>query len=199
MLRLKKIAVTGGIASGKSSVCQFFQELGAYVVQADAVAHELLKPDTDLGQQVLRTFGPEILENGQISRRVLAKKVFRDPDQLKALEGLLHPVVLQRITELYEAACRQNAYSFFVAEIPLLFEIGAEKFYDVTITVLSDERNAKKRFEQSGFQTTEYNLRMNRQFKPEEKAAKSHYTIHNNGSLAQLKSEVIKLSHIIKP
>ena len=60
MLKLKKIAITGGVASGKTSVCQFFQELGAYVVNADRIAHELLKPDTDLGQQVIRQFRMEL-------------------------------------------------------------------------------------------------------------------------------------------
>lgn len=197
MLRLKKIAITGGVASGKTSVCQFFKELGAYVVNADAIAHELLKPDTDLGQQIIRQFGHEIIENGKISRRIIAEKAFRDPKQLQKLEELLHPAVLQKIEELYTAASKRGTHSSFVVEIPLLFEIGAEPFYDVIVAVITEEKNAKNRFEQAGFQKTEYDLRMSRQLKPEQKAAKSHHTIHNNGSLVDLRNEVIQLDRII--
>jgi dephospho-CoA kinase len=197
MLKLKKIAITGGLASGKTTVCQFFKELGAFTVNADAVVHELLDPHTDLGQQIIRQFGSDIVKNGQISRRTLADKTFKDPKKLEKLEELLHPAVLQKIEEFYTAACNQGAFSAFVVEIPLLFEIGAEKHFDMIVTILTDETNAKKRFTQAGFQKTEYDLRMNRQLKPEQKAAQSNYTIHNNGSLEDLQSEVIKLNRNI--
>lgn len=194
MLKLAKVAITGGIASGKTSVCQFFKELGAFVVNADTIVHGLLKPDTDLGQQIIRQFGPEIIKNGQINRKIVAEKVFKDPKRLKKLEGLVHPAVLRKIEELYAAVCNKGSYTSFVVEIPLLFEIGADPFYDVVVTVLSDEAKARDRFERAGFQKTEYDLRMNRQLKPEQKAAKSHYIIYNNGSLADLHQEVIKLN-----
>jgi dephospho-CoA kinase len=197
MLKLKKIAITGGVASGKTSVCRFFEELGAYVTNADAIVHELLTPDTDLGQQLIRQLGPEIIKNGQISRRIIAEKAFKDQGTLKKLEELLHPVVLKKIEELYVSACKEERFTSFVVEIPLLFEIKAEKSYDVIIAVLANESEAKKRFEQAGFHKTEYDLRMNRQLKPEQKAAKAHYTIHNNGSLEDLHQEVVKLNHII--
>jgi len=197
MLKLKKIAITGGVASGKTSVCRFFEELGAYVVSADAIVHELLKPDTDLGQQVIRQFGPEIVKNGQISRRIIAEKAFKDLGALKKLEETLHPTVLQKIEEFYSSACKAKNYSSFVVEMPLLFEIDAENFYDVVIAVLSDEAKARKRFEQAGFQKTEYDLRMSRQLKPEQKAARAHYTIHNNGSLDDLQKEVFKVNRNI--
>ncbi len=197
MLKLKKIAITGGVASGKTSVCQFFKELGAYTVNADAIVHELLNPHTDLGQQIIRQFGLKNLENGQISRRILADKAFKDQKLLKKLEEYLHPAVLQKIEELYTAACNKGTFSSFVVEIPLLFEIGAEKDYDVIVAVLTDEANARNRFAQAGFQKTEYDLRMSRQLKPEKKAAQSNYTIHNNGSLEDLHGEVVKLNRII--
>lgn len=196
MLKLKKIAITGGVASGKTSVCRFFQELGACVVNADAIVHELLKPDTDLGQQIIRQFGPEIINHGQISRRIIADQAFKDPKQLQKLEELIHPAVLRKIEELYTAASSKD-FSSFVVEIPLLFEIGAENFYDVIVAVLADEAYAKKRFEQAGFQETEYDLRMKRQLEPKQKAAKAHYTIYNNGSIEELRHEVVKLNRII--
>src|SRR5579872_2924272 len=105
MLKLKKIAITGGVASGKTSVCRFFKELGAFVVNADAIVHELLDPDTDLGQQIIKQFGSEILADGKLSRKMIAEKAFKDARQLEQLEKLLHPAVLRKIEELYEQAC----------------------------------------------------------------------------------------------
>ena len=198
MLELKKIAITGGVASGKSSVCRFFQELGAFVVNADALVHELLKSDTDLSQQVIQQFGPEISKDGQIDRGALADLVFKNPSKLKKLEELLHPRVLRKIEELYVAACNEGSYLCFVVEIPLLFEIGAESFYDVAIAVLSDEATARQRFIQEGFRETEYDLRMKRHLKPNQKAAKAHYILINQGSLEDLRREVIRLNHIIQ-
>ncbi len=198
MLALKKIAITGGIASGKSSVCQFFRELGAFVVSADALVHKLLSLENSLGQQVLNLFGPQILQHGKIDRRMLAAKVFQDPLLLEALEKLLHPAVLQKIEELYEQAKQKQAYTLFIVEIPLLYEIHSEDAYDAVVAVVADEQLAKKRFCQSGHSQDEYEKRMNRQWQPEEKAKRANYTLINNGSLAELRQEVVKLNSILK-
>lgn len=197
MLRLKKIAITGGVASGKTSVCRFFEELGAFVVNADALVHKLLTPETDLGQQVIRSFGSDILNHGQIDRKLLAEKAFKNPEQLRLLEQLIHPVILRKIEELYEEACRSERYTSFVVEIPLLFEIGGESSYDITVAVLSDENESRKRFQQAGHKSTEYDLRMSRQLTLQQKAQKADYIIQNTGSLPDLRKEVLSLNRII--
>lgn len=198
MLKLKKIAITGGVASGKTSVCRFFRELGAFVVNADAIVHELLNPDTDLGQQIIQQFGPEILTDGKLSRKMIAEKAFTDPQQLETLEKLLHPAVLHKIEELYEQACHSGKYSSFVVEIPLLFEIEGESFYDCIIAVSSDEATARSRFKQAGFTLEEYDRRMKRQLNPKQKAERAHYQIQNNGTLEDLKKQVFALNNILK-
>ena len=81
MLRLRKVAVTGGLSCGKSSVCRIFKELGAYVVSADEIVHRLLSTKTNLGQQVISLLGKEIITNGKINRSTIAKKVFNDPNK----------------------------------------------------------------------------------------------------------------------
>lgn len=197
MLKLIKIAVTGGVASGKSTVCQFFKELGACVVSADALSHELLDPNTNLGQQIIQLLGPDIQEDGKISRRIIADKVFREPKRLEQLEKLLHPAILRKIEENYRQACEKGGYTSFVVEIPLLYEIGAEGFYDVVVAVFTDEAVARKRFEKGQFQKTEYDRRMNRQLKPHQKAAQANFTIYNNGSLDDLRREVTELNQRI--
>jgi dephospho-CoA kinase len=202
MLKLKKIAITGGVASGKTAACQFFHELGAFVVNADAIVHELLNPESDpesdLRQQVIRQFGPEILADGKISRKKIAEKAFKDPQQLAKLEKLLHPAVLQKIEALYKQACRSEAYTSFVVEIPLLFEIQGEPFYDCVVAVLADEAIARQRFERAGYPPEEYDRRMKRQLSPQQKAERAHYQIQNNGSLDDLKNQVIALNKILK-
>lgn len=197
MLKLKKIAITGGVASGKSTVCQFFKKLGACVVDADRLGHELLDPNTDLGKKIIKQFGPEILENGQISRMLIAEKAFQDKNLLQKLEELLHPAILLKIEELYISACSEDKYTSFCVEIPLLFEVGAEIFYDITVTVLSNEEEAKKRFTKAGFEETQYDKRMNCQLKPGQKAAKSQIIISNNGSLEDLEAQVNQLNRTI--
>lgn len=197
MLKLKKIAITGGIASGKSSVCSFFRELGAYVVSADAIVHEIIHTDPFIHQQMVEQFGSEVCDEKGISREAIAKKVFNDSEQLKRLEAILHPLVLRKIEESYERACKNGKSDLFVVEIPLLYEIRADQFYDEVVVVVSDEAIAKKRFQHSGFTEAEYDLRMKRQLSPKEKAQRANYIIYNNGSIQDLKNEVIRLNRII--
>jgi dephospho-CoA kinase len=200
MLKLRKIAITGGIASGKTTVCQFFKELGAFVVNADAIVHQLLNPNTDLGQRIIQRFGFELLENGTISREKLGIKVFHDPKSLTELEELLHPAVFQRIEELYREACQTHQFTAFVVEIPLLFETRSEPFYDVVVAVLASDFIAQKRFEKSGFPPSEYALRMNRQMAPQKKAEEATYVLYNNGSLDELRAQVKSLNfQILNP
>lgn len=197
MLKLRKIAVTGGLASGKSTVCQFFQELGAYVIDADKIVHELLEPQTDLGQKVLHSLGSNILRNGKIDRKMVAEIVFQNPDQLKKLESLLHPAVLEEVAKRYADVCQTKKYTSFVVEMPLLFEIGAENFYDVVIAVVASDATAIRRFEKTGHTKHEYEQRMSRQISPTTKTEKADYTIINNGSLVDLRKEVEKLNTLI--
>lgn len=208
MLRLKKIAITGGIASGKTSVCRFFEELGAYVVFTDAIVHELLDPNTALGQQIVQQFGPEILETishgsdspkkSKFNRKRLAAKAFQDRDSLDKLEKLVHPAVLQHVKQLYTDACKKGNHTLFVVEIPLLYEIGAEGFYDAVVAVLADESKAKARFAQAGHSAEEYDVRMSRQLAPSEKSARAQYTLHNNGSLEDLRQKVLQLNRTLQ-
>ena len=196
---LKKIAVTGGIASGKTTVCTIFQNLGAYVVMADTLVHGLLNPNTDLGRRIIEEFGAEaIFKEGQINRKALANIAFNNPQMLQKLEKMIHPAVLQKLDEQYDWAAKEKKYSSFVAEIPLLFEIGAQDRYDIVITVICDEEISKKRFVQAGFSESEYTLRMKRQWHPTKKGAKSQYVIRNNGTLEALRAEVVRINGAIQ-
>jgi dephospho-CoA kinase len=189
MLRLKKVAVTGGIASGKSTVCQFFRECGAYTVDADGIVHQLLSSDTNLIQQLIQTFGADIAPDGQIDRKKLAQVVFKDPKSLAHLEQLLHPAVLREVNRRYGIAVAEKA-PLFVAEIPLLYEIGADAFFDTVVAVVADTQLAEARFCALGHDIDSFARRLARQLPPAAKAAKADYTIYNNGTLAELRKQV---------
>ncbi len=191
MLKLKKIAVTGGLAAGKTTVCQLFKELGAYVVSADEIVHQMLSPDTVVGQQVVSLLGSDIVSGLGIDRKKIAAKVFTHPDLLQALEKIIHPAVFDEIERRYQAILKENRYPLFIAEIPLLYEAAGEKGFDAVISVNATPELCRKRFmEHTSNPSEEFDRRMMRQIHSEQKAAKATFIIQNNGSLAELKDDV---------
>lgn len=194
MLKLIRVAITGCIASGKSTVCQFFKELGAYVVDADEIVHRLLSPDTAVGQKVIALIGSDIVVNHQIDRSKIAKKVFNQPSLLHSLEALLHPEVMMEIEKQYKYA--EEAHSkLFVAEIQLLFEANLEQYFDYVITVDADNDTCKERFKARGkrHNDAEYTQRAARLLGPKEKIKGADFVIYNNGSLSDMRDNVLKV------
>lgn len=184
MLALRKVAVTGGLASGKTEVSRLFEKCGAYVVSADAIVHRLLSPKTSVGRKVITLFGDDICEAERISRGKLAKQVFNDPQKLALLEELLHPAVAAEIEEAYKKAVLAKA-PLFVAEVPLLFETGMDKAFDVLISVIAPLDVRKKRYKGDDF-----DRRTARQKSDEERSKGAHYIINNAGDMAQLEQQV---------
>ena len=191
MLKLKKIAVTGGLAAGKTTVCQLFKELGAYVVSADEIVHQLLSPDTAVGQQVVSLLGSDIVSGQKLDRKKIAAKVFTKPDLLRKLEELIHPAVFDEIERRYQQVNKEKKYPLFLAEIPLLFESERESQFDVVISVYAEQEICLQRFKhETRKPADEFEKRMMRQLNPKQKAAKAQYTIENNGNFEQLKTKV---------
>lgn len=196
MLELKKVAVTGGLSSGKSAVCNFFKQLKCYVISADEIVHNLLSLQTDEGHNVVALLGDEVVENGKINRKLIAKKVFNDPLLLKKLEECLYPAVSKEIKRHYQKAKHLNP-PLFVVEIPKLFESGMNAWFDVCLTVAADESLAADRFVLKGGSKKEYDQRMKEQMPIAEKSKRSNYILKNNGSLEDLKAAVNNLFHEI--
>jgi dephospho-CoA kinase len=191
MLNLKKIAVTGGTASGKSSVCRVFQNLGAYVISADQITHQLLSNDNTLIQQIADLLGEQVLKEGNLDRKKVAEIVFRSPAKLLELEARIHPKVTEEIKRQWEDIQKGNTYSLFVVEIPLLFETQDTSWYDATITVISPQEKSISRFcSSTGYGPDEYERRMSRQMVPEEKARRATYVIDNSETLDELEAQV---------
>lgn len=193
MLKLKQVAITGGLAAGKSTALKIFQELGAYTVSADQIVHQLLSQQTDIIQKVLSLLGKGILTNGSIDRNKVALIVFNSEAMLKKLTQILHPVVLEKIAQEKRKA-ETLSFSLFMAEIPLLFEIGQDSSYDETIAILCSERKALERFQKKTGKSQEDFYKISKlQLSPEEKARRATHVIHNNSSEEDLRTECTKL------
>lgn len=199
MLKLRKIAVTGGLSAGKTTVCQLFKELGAYVVSADEIVHQLLSPGTPTAQQVINLLGSDVLTEKKIDRNKIADIVFSQREHLSALEAILHPEVFDEIERRYQHVVQEKKHALFVVEIPLLYEAKAEGLFDVVISVVAERGLCQIRFAKNGGNALEFDKRMLRQISPEYKAKRAHYTIENSGTLEQLKSNVkVLFSKLIK-
>lgn len=193
MLTLKKVAITGGLAAGKSTVCRLLEEQGAYQVNSDAIIHQLLSDDSTCIEQVTRLLGTDILTHGKIDRKKIADSVFTNDQKLRALESILHPYLLREIERLYSEVNKDQKYTFFVAEIPLIQEIRREKEFDYIVAVTCDEEISKRRWEQAGFSEESYEKRMQRQWPIAKKAKHAHFTLTNNGTREELIKQVTKL------
>lgn len=183
---LKKVAITGGIASGKSTVARIFKDLGAYVTSADDIVHQLLTPVTALGKDIISFLGPEVVVDGLFSHERIAERVFCDPSLLEKLEQRVHPEVQREIESQYQKVS-QKSYPLFVAEVPLLFESGMQRIFDVTILVVSDEKTCRLRFP---YGEEEYDRRSARLIPIREKCLLADIVIENNGNLEKLKQFV---------
>lgn len=192
MLKLKKIAITGGLSSGKSQASKMFSELGAYIVNSDQIVHNLLIPETDLGKKVIALLGDGIVTHNEINRTRVAKLVFLNPKLLHSLEKILHPEVYEEIERQYrEVSHQKSPPPLFIAEIPLLFETGGEKCFDVTIAVIADSEKCWERYRDStGYEREDFNRRNARQIPQDKKARNADFVIHNNGTMDELKKEV---------
>ena len=192
---MRKVAITGGISSGKSTACRFLKEFGAYVVSTDEIVHYLLSSNVKIHEKICNLLGPDVLIDGQLDKQAIANKVFSQPETLKSLESILHPEVFHEIESQYQTVKNDPKYKLFIVEIPLLYETHSENLFDFVVVILSEEKLCKERFVRDKKHTQQSFLhRMLRQMSPQEKASKAHFLLLNNGHLEELRNEVIKLA-----
>lgn len=145
-----RVAVTGGIAAGKSTVLNILQACGAYTVSSDAIVHELFSPGTDSWQAIKQTFGSVVIgENGAIRRNRLADIIFASPASRRKLNQILHPRVLQGIRDRYVRQLKTQE-AVFAVEIPLLIEVAWQDWFDRIIVVEVSPGIQKRRLKERG-------------------------------------------------
>lgn len=193
MLQLKKIAITGGIAAGKSTFSALLKERGAFVLDTDEIVHSFLSSDSETIDQVKSVFGDKILKDGKIDRKKLGKIVFSDADKLQKLEAIVHPKVKEFVQKTYADCQKSQIRGPFVCEVSLLFETGFENFFDEIIYVQTNQECRKTRFMNKGFSEQDFALREQRFLPEKEKISLSHVIIQGDNSLNLLQKKASQL------
>ena len=182
------VGLTGGIASGKSTVAGLFQVWGAYVADADEISRHALDPDTDCYSETVAAFGREILRSdGTVDRKKVASIVFSDKDALETLNGIIHPYVRRIIRMDSEKAFKEAPDRLIIWDVPLLFETGYEKEVARTIVVTArQDLRIQRIIERDGSTRAAALRRIRTQMSDREKVKRADIVIRNNGSLSEL-------------
>ena len=188
---MKLIGLTGGIASGKSTVAAILRRLGAAVINADELSREVVQPDREGWREIVDAFGADVLQPDRaIDRQKLRKIIFDDPEARKKLEAIIHP----RVRALAEERIREHGaagYEIVVYEVPLLFEVKLHHWLRPVILVASDVATQKKRIQERDHLTeSEAAKHIAAQMSLEEKRRLADYVIENDGSLEDLELRV---------
>jgi dephospho-CoA kinase len=186
-----KVALTGGIATGKSYVLARLKERGIATIDADDIVHEALGPGTPTTKAIATQFGSVFLKpDGSIHRTLLAVKVFRDPETRHQIEAIVHPLVYETIRRWFETLDRPMG----VASVPLLYETHREKDFDfVVVTVCPPEVQVQRILERDRMTEEEAHQRIAAQIPAEEKAARADFVILTGGTTLATDRQVDEL------
>jgi len=191
--------LTGGIASGKSTVARILKRLGAAIVDADALAREVVEPGNDAWKDIVEAFGAEVLQPDQtLDRQKLRATIFNNSAARKKLEAIIHP----RVRALAEERIHQHAaagYEIVVYEVPLLFEGNLHEWLRPVVLVACDLEIQKRRLQERDVLSVEASQRhIDAQLSLAEKRRLADYVIENDGSLEDLEREVESVLNKIK-
>jgi formamidopyrimidine-DNA glycosylase len=181
----KKIAITGTIGSGKSTVAKIFRKNGYFVYDSDEVSKELSKKGGKGYKQIVKTFDNILDFNDEIDRSKLAEIIFNDKDKKEKLEQILHPLILEDMLSVMKSK------DLFIAEVPLLFESDMQKHFDEVILVVSNDIILIERLLNKGLNLADIQSRIINQLNVKEKMKKSNVIIKNNADVETLEKKVI--------
>lgn len=186
--------LTGGVASGKSTAARLFEELGAKIVDADRIGHELLSKSSPAYAEILRRFGRDILDSsGEINRQRLAALVFADAGRLRELNAILHPRIIDRVEELANNYSAQDPRAVVLVDAALIIEAGiGGRFAKLIVTWCRPEQQIK-RMVKKGLSRQEAERRIAAQMPAEEKRRRADFLMDCSGSLDETRRQVGEL------
>lgn len=180
-----KIAITGGIGTGKSVVSKLYRNKGYQVIEADKIAKEILGNDNNIKKQIINEFGTASYSDGKPNTKYLADKVFSDPVKVKRINSILHPPTLRKIEALMSMELKKNNIVF--VEAALIFEAHMEYMFDYILLLVSEDLLKIERIKQrSKISDKEILLRMENQLPDIIKKSKSDFIIENNSTIDEL-------------
>jgi dephospho-CoA kinase len=187
------VALTGGIATGKSTVGKILQEMGFDLIDADKIAHALLE---DHSSRIVSLFGREVMgRDGRINREALGRIVFANSQKKRLLESLLHPLIYQRIEDLSMALDREERS--YLVDIPLFFETRRYPIERVVVVYAPREIQQTRLMMRNGYTQEEAERRLSSQMDIEEKRKMATYIIDNSSTVESLQEECVKISKLI--
>jgi len=186
------VGLTGGIASGKSTVANIFKRYGAVVIDADALARKVVEPGKPAWREIVNTFGKTILNPDRtLNRQTLGTRVFRHPAKLRRLERIIHPRVAREQARLTRHAARNDSRAIVIYDVPLLFEAGIDARVDTTIVVTADRATQIVRLKKrNGLSRAEALRRIASQMPLAEKRRRADYVLDGTLSLPELRKQI---------
>lgn len=182
--KVKKIGITGGIASGKSAVSEFLKEKGYSLICADDVSRDIMRPNEKAYEEVKKEFGEGYFENGELNRKMLAKKVFGDKAALEKLNSITHPVIREKISAFLNSKTEKP---LIFVDAALLIEAGMYDMVDEIWLVCADMNERIKRIAlRDGLSEADAKSRISNQMSDEEKCRFADMIIFNNGTKQSL-------------
>ncbi|MEO3944048.1 dephospho-CoA kinase [Gorillibacterium sp. CAU 1737] len=186
------MGLTGGIACGKSVVAAMLADRGARLIDADKIARFVVEPGHPGLDRVVDRFGPEILQlDGTLNRQELGRRIFASAEEREALDGILHPLIIQEIRERMERSALEAPDKLVVADVPLLYESGMVPLFDqVMVVYASPEVQVTRLMKRNGLSREEALQRIASQMPVEEKARRADRLIRNDGDLDDTERQV---------
>jgi len=190
-----KVGLTGGIASGKSTVSRIFASFGAKVLDADEVAREVLLPGQTAWTRLRQAFGQEFFRpDGTVKRKQLRKLVFADPEKRNQLNSIVHPEVIKEINRRSEILSSSVKTGVLLVDVPLLLEVGvANRFEKVVVVYVSESVQINRLQQRDGISEEEAKQALKAQMTLSKKVEQADYVIDNSGTLEETRSQVEKV------
>ncbi|MFP3879349.1 MAG: dephospho-CoA kinase [Dehalococcoidia bacterium] len=185
------IGLTGSVGTGKSTVASLFKELGAYVIDWDELAREVVRPHSKAWKEIVEYFGKDFLnEDLTLNRQKLAETVFPDQEKVAKLNAIVHPEVFKEDERITNDIKSLDPDALIIKDIPLLFELTRPVSVDKTILVCAREPTQLRRLEERGMRREDARNRIQSQLPLEEKTRFVNFVIDNDGSLEKTKRQV---------
>jgi dephospho-CoA kinase len=194
------VGVTGGIGSGKSTVCRCFGRLGRVVMSADMIARELTEKDPGVRREIVRAFGDGVYSpRGELLRRELGRIVFAYPEKLRVLNSIVHPLVFSSLNDALARLPASAAQPYVVVEAALIFESGLDRRLDTTVVVRAPmEARIDRVMRRDSLTREDIIARMRAQMTPEQTSRRAGFVIENNGSEEDLMEKVMFIDRVLE-